>query len=192
MLTILTQSIRRKLLSMTPRNQLALILAVTLSLATAAVGQNPTEPPPSQHPILITTGKGVQIYTCQQVNLGPQWVFQAPEATLFDPAGAPVGTHAAGPIWRSNDGSTVKGELLQKSASPDPAAIPWLLLKATITTGSGIMTKVEFIRRSNTHGGIAPTTGCDAQHLNAVARVPYAAAYTFYSAKPEAKPEARP
>jgi hypothetical protein len=173
---------------MTPRNQPALILAIALFLATAAVGQNPTEPPASQHPTLTTTGKGVQIYTCQQANPTPQWVFQAPEATLFGPAGDPVGTHAAGPIWRSNDGSTVKGELLQKSPSPDPAAIPWLLLKASITTGSGIMTKVEFIRRSNTHGGIAPTAGCDAQHLNAIARVPYTATYTFYSAKPEAKP----
>jgi hypothetical protein len=190
--TILTQWTRRKLLSMTPRNQLALILAIALSLATAAVGQNPTEPPASQHPILTTTGKGVQIYTCQQAAAAPQWVFQAPEATLFNAAGDPVGTHAAGPIWRSNDGSTVKGELLQKSESPEPAAIPWLLLKASITTGSGIMTKVEFIRRSNTHGGIAPTTGCDAQHLNSVARVPYTAAYIFYSAKPEAKPEAKP
>ncbi len=46
------------------------------------------------------------------------------------------------------------------------------------------MTKVEFIRRSDTHGGIAPLTGCDSQHLNISARVPYTATYTFYSAKP--------
>ena len=46
------------------------------------------------------------------------------------------------------------------------------------------MTKVEFIRRSDTHGGIAPPAGCDAQHLNVTADVPYTATYTFYSAKP--------
>jgi hypothetical protein len=46
------------------------------------------------------------------------------------------------------------------------------------------MTQVKFIRRSDTRGGIAPTTGCDAQHLNATSRVPYTAIYTFYSAKP--------
>jgi hypothetical protein len=45
------------------------------------------------------------------------------------------------------------------------------------------MTKVEFIRRSDTHGGTAPSTGCDAEHLNAIVRVPYTATYTFYSAK---------
>jgi Protein of unknown function (DUF3455) len=160
------------------------ILAATLFLAAAALAQNPTAPPPTQRPILTVTGKGVQIYVCQQSPTGPQWVFQAPEATLIDASGKPIGTHAAGPIWKSNDGSTVKGELLQKSASPEPTSIPWLLLKAASLSGSGIMARVEYIRRSDTHGGVSPTTGCDAQHLNAVSRVPYTATYTFYSATP--------
>jgi hypothetical protein len=46
------------------------------------------------------------------------------------------------------------------------------------------MTRVEYIRRSDTHGGASSTTGCDAHHLNAISRVPYTAIYTFYSAKP--------
>jgi hypothetical protein len=160
------------------------ILTAILSIATAATAQNPTTPPPSQHPILTATGKGVQIYTCQQSAAGPQWVFQAPEAKLLDASGKPIGAHGAGPIWKSNDGSTVKGELLKKSPSPEATSIPWLLLKAASPSGSGIMTRVEYIRRSDTHGGASPTTGCDAQHLNAVSRVPYTATYTFYSATP--------
>jgi len=160
-----------------------LILSATL-FATAATAQNSTTPPPTQHPILTVTGKGAQIYTCQQSPTGPQWVFQAPEATLIDASGNPVGTHGAGPIWKSNDGSTVKGEFLQKSSSPEATSIPWLLLKAVNPSGSGLMTRVEYIRRSDTHGGASPTTGCDTQHLNAVSRVPYTATYTFYSAKP--------
>ena len=160
------------------------ILAATLSLATVVLAQNPTTPPPTQHPILTVTGKGVQIYTCQQSAAGPQWALKAPEATLIGASGNPVGTHGAGPIWKSNDGSTVKGELLQKSASPEATSIPSLLLKGVNPSGSGIMTHVELIRRSDTHGGGAPTTGCDAQHLNAVSRIPYTAIYTFYSAKP--------
>jgi hypothetical protein len=173
---------------MKQRIHLPLLLAGALTLATNVIAQNPkqdpTVPPPSQHPILTVTGKGAQIYTCQQSATGPQWVFQAPEATLIDSSGNNVGNHGAGPIWTSKDGSAVKGELLQKSASPEANAIPWLLLKASGVSGSGIMTKVEFIRRSDTAGGIAPTTGCDAQHLNATARIPYTATYTFYSAKP--------
>jgi hypothetical protein len=169
---------------MRQRSHVALTLAATLFIVTVAAAQNSTDVPTSQHAILTVTGKGVQIYTCQQVVGAFQWIFQAPEATLLNAAGVPVGTHAAGPIWRSNDGSGVKGDLLQKSASPDPGAIPWLLLKGASPTGSGIMTKIEFIRRFDTHGGTAPTNGCDAQHLNTVSRVPYTATYTFYSANP--------
>jgi len=170
------------------RHHLTLIFAAMFAVTAMAAAQNPTPdptvPPPTQHPILIVTGKGVQIYACQQTATGPQWVFRAPEATLTDAAGNNVGIHEAGPIWKSKDGSVVRGELLQKSASPEPSAIPWLLLKAVGPSGPGIMTKVEFIRRSDTVGGMAPAMGCDAQHLNAAARIPYTATYSFYSAKP--------
>jgi hypothetical protein len=142
--------------------------------------------------MLTVLGKGAQIYICQQSSGTPQWVFQAPEATLFDAAGAKVGTHGAGPIWKYQDGSTVKGEVVARSASPDPTAIPWLLLKAISPSGLGILTQTDFIRRSDTHGGMAPTTGCDAQHLSAVSHVPYSATYTFYSAKPDHPPADHP
>jgi Protein of unknown function (DUF3455) len=161
-----------------------LLLTTFSAFSLVAQAQDHTQPPPDQHPILTVTGKGVQIYTCQKGPTNAQWIFQAPEAILTDPSGAPVGTHGAGPIWKSKDGSTVSGDVLQKSASPDPGAIPWLLLKAITPTSSGVMSHVEYIRRSDTHGGIPPTTPCDAGHLNASARIPYTATYTFYSAKP--------
>jgi Protein of unknown function (DUF3455) len=163
---------------------LYLLLAVAVSVAAVAQVQIPTDPPPGQHSILTVTGKGVQIYECQLVANAPQWVFQAPDASLYDASGAKVGVHGAGPSWRYFDGSSVKGEVAAKSASPEPTSIPWLLLKAASDDSSGIMAKVEFIRRSDTHGGIAPTTGCDTKHISAVSRIPYTATYTFYSAKP--------
>jgi hypothetical protein len=45
------------------------------------------------------------------------------------------------------------------------------------------MAKADFIRRSDTHGGAAPATGCDTKHLGAISRVPYTAVYSFYAAK---------
>ena len=165
-------------------NSLHLLLAASLSIAAATQTQNPTDPPPGQHVIITVTGKGVQIYECQLVANAPQWVFQAPDASLYDASGAKVGVHGAGPSWRYFDGSSVKGEVVAKSASPDPTSIPWLLLKAASDDSSGIMAKVEFIRRSDTHGGNAATTGCDAKHISSASRVPYTATYTFYSAKP--------
>jgi Protein of unknown function (DUF3455) len=171
-------------LRMKRTNSLFLLFAATLSVAAAAQAQNPTEPPPGQRAILTVIGKGVQIYECQLVANVPQWVFQAPDASLYDAAGARVGVHGAGPSWRYFDGSSVKGEVVAKSASPESTAIPWLLLKAVNDDGSGILTKAEFIRRSDTHDGNAPTTGCDAKHVSTISRVPYTATYTFFSAKP--------
>ncbi|WP_158791034.1 DUF3455 domain-containing protein [Granulicella sp. L60] len=164
--------------------RLCLTIAATILPFVTTHAQTPTDPPPSQHAILTATGKGVQIYTCQQTTGSPQWVFQAPEANLINARGKSIGSHGAGPIWRSKDGSTVTGKLLQKSSSDEPGAIPWLLLQAASTEGTGVMSRVEYIRRSATHGGDVPTAPCDAQHLNITTRVPYSATYTFYSAKP--------
>jgi hypothetical protein len=159
-------------------------LVATNLFAAAASAQNSTDPPQGQRAILTVLGKGSQIYTCQLTNGTPQWVFKEPEARLYITDSVQVGTHSAGPLWTAKDGSSVKGELITKAASPEAGAIPWLLLKAAAVEGNGILTSVEFIRRSDTHGGVASTTGCDAQHLNAVSRIPYTATYTFYSAKP--------
>jgi hypothetical protein len=159
-------------------------VAAVAILATAAHAQNPTDAPQGQHVILTVLARGVQVYTCQQANGAPQWVFKEPEAILYDSDSAKVGTHGAGPVWIHKDGSSVKGEVVQKSSAPEPGAIPWLLLKTASVEGSGILTKVEFIRRFGTHGGVASTVGCDAQHLNEVSRIPYTATYTFYTSKP--------
>jgi Protein of unknown function (DUF3455) len=169
---------------MHPSLPAVIALAVANLLSVAANAQKTTDPPQGQHAILTVLGKGSQIYTCQLTNNTPQWVFKEPEATLYNADSIEVGTHSAGPVWIAKDGSNVRGEVVAKAASADPGAIPWLLLKAASTEGTGILTRVEFIRRSDTHGGIAPTTGCDALHLNAVSRVPYTATYAFYSAKP--------
>jgi Protein of unknown function (DUF3455) len=157
--------------------------AAGFALTFSTQAQNSTDPPAAQHASLTVIGKGVQIYACQYLADAPQWVFQAPEAALFDVAGAKVGTHGAGPVWTYQDGSLVKGEVVAKNPAPEAGAVPWLLLKAAGVEGSGLLTRIEFIRRSDTHGGIAPPTGCDARHLGAISRVPYMAVYTFYSSK---------
>jgi hypothetical protein len=159
-------------------------LLVFLLPEAAIFAQNSTQPPLNQQPILTAVGKGVQIYTCRDAPGVLQWAFQAPEATLFDASSREIGTHGAGPIWKIQDGSSVKGALLAKTDAPDPGNIPWLLLKADDHEGVGILAKVDYIRRSETHGGIAPPSGCDAERLGVTVRVPYTATYTFYAPAP--------
>jgi hypothetical protein len=136
------------------------------------LAQSETKAPDGQHVVLTATGKGVQIYSCQNVSGSPQWVFLAPEATLFSTAGVEVGTHGAGPTWKFHDGRSVKGQVVSKSDAPAPGDIPWLLLK-----GEG---SFEYIRRSETHGGVAPAGRCEVGHTE---RIPYSATYTFYAVR---------
>jgi hypothetical protein len=125
---------------------------------------------------------GVQVYACGGTGGAFAWTFQAPEAKLLEPGGQLAGSHYAGPTWESSDGSKVVGAKVD-GATPDPAAIPWLLLRAASHAGSGRMAEVSFVQRVRTSGGNAPAGGCDAAHAGAVARVPYRAVYCFYRGK---------
>jgi hypothetical protein len=122
---------------------------------------------------------GVQRYTCAATATGFAWTFVAPDADLFKNH-CQVGTHYAGPTWEYQDGSTVVAARAA-GATPDPSAIPWLLLTA-VSHGpdQGKMTQVSSIQRLSTTGGNAPATGCDADHVGVAADVPYTADYFFY------------
>ena len=135
-------------------------------------------------------GVGSQIYTCTASGgadagadagaVSYAWVFKAPDAKLYDASGTQVGTHGMGPEWTSTDGSVVNGKTAQ-SSTQDTTAIPWLLLRATSTSGTGVFTNVTYVQRVNTVGGLAPATGCDAGSVNTQMSVAYSADYYFYT-----------
>ena len=159
-----------------------ILFIALIAATTASAQQDPTAAPAGAKPILTLLGEGVQIYACKDTPTGPAWTFTAPQATLLNHT-TKAGTHFAGPTWTLTDGSSVKGKLLATSPSPDPNAIPWLLLQAAETKGPGTLSTVAYIRRSETQGGKARTTGCDAAHLGTADQVPYKATYTFYTAQ---------
>jgi Protein of unknown function (DUF3455) len=136
---------------------------------------------------LETYATGVQIYECKASKDNPtqfEWSFKAPEAELFNSAGKSIGKHYAGPAWESVDASKVVGEVKAKDPGPDPDAIPWLLLSAKSTVGSGVFGHTQSIQRLHTVGGKAPADGCNQAQLGKEIRVPYKATYDFYVAKP--------
>jgi hypothetical protein len=135
---------------------------------------------------LAVRGVGVQIYECQASPDDPHrfaWIFKAPEADLLDRAGGKIGTHYGGPTWEAADGSKVTGEIMARDSGPDPGAIPWLLLRATTTTGAGPLSRTQYIQRLHTVGGKAPSSACDVAEQGTRVRVPYTADYFFYSAR---------
>jgi hypothetical protein len=119
--------------------------------------------------------EGVQIYRWN----GTSWSFIGPSAVLSADARANgvVGVHYGGPTWESVSGSKVVATVLQR-CTPDPDAIPWLLLGAVSAEGPGVFHRVTFIQRVNTVGGNAPSA--PGNFVGEEARVPYAAEYFFY------------
>lgn len=125
---------------------------------------------------------GAQVYVCAAAAGHYAWTLQRPDATLVDAAGAPVGTHTAGPTWTmTKDGSSVKGQKVAQSDAPAAGAVPWLLLRATGTGGHGQLSQVTYIQRLGTQGGQAPAGGCDAKAAGKETRAPYSADYVFYT-----------
>ncbi len=137
-------------------------------------------------------GVGTQIYTCTASGGGDagadagavtySWVFKAPSAKLYDWTNTTtqVGTHGAGPEWTSSDGSVVNGVKAQQVNSSATGAIPWLLLRASSTTGTGVFKDVTYVQRLNTSGGVAPATGCGSSTSGMDTSVDYTADYLFY------------
>jgi hypothetical protein len=142
------------------------------------------EPPEGARAVLQAKGDGVQIYTCTDTPGGTKWTLKGPDAKLLDASGQTIGTHFAGPRWKLTDGGQVQGELLANKPAPEAGSVPWLLLRAKAGTASGSLAKVAFIRRTETHGGVAPASGCQVpQDAGKSAQSPYTATYTFYAEK---------
>src|SRR5215831_488427 len=155
-----------------PRHASLTSLAVLATLLFAGCAGSPPaampsvpasiEAPPGSHAYLEARASGVQIYECSaRPDSAPEWAFKAPEATLSDRAGHPLGKHYAGPTWEANDGSAVVGETKARDPGPTATAIPWLLLAVKSRSGAGALADTTFVQRIATTGGVAPIAGCD-------------------------------
>jgi hypothetical protein len=149
------------------------------------MAQDASAPPSGARKLFEFRADGVQIYVCKRKDeaLKEQnfaWVFDAPEAVLFNADGKQAGTHFKGPAWKLIDGSSVTGEVSAKQPSPKQGSIPWLLLKVKSHQGTGALDAVTIIRRVDTDGGTEPAGGCDTTHTGETVRVPYSATYQFF------------
>jgi Protein of unknown function (DUF3455) len=121
-------------------------------------------------------GVGKQVYDC----VDGAYKFREPIAGLVTLRLAPAGIHGAGPFWASFDGSKVIGTSPVAVPSPaGPTNITWLKVTAASTAGTGgVFSKVAFIQRTDTRGGVAPA-GCGAPTVS----VDYTTIYVFWAPK---------
>ncbi len=159
-----------------------LILSVILQGAAYAEASIPEQikVPEGYNPVLTVHAKGNQIYQCSLNKDKYAWETQAPDAKLFDAQGNIVGNHTAGPLWEYKESSRVVGRVIKKIDRAPDKAISWLLVEVVSHKGDGLFSNVSFVNRINTHGGLPPTSGCDANHLGGEKRVAYTADYVFY------------
>jgi Protein of unknown function (DUF3455) len=163
------------------------IFGLWLPIANAQKESPPDVPAAIQAPsgeevVLLAHASGSQIYTCQAGTDGKfAWALKAPDAELKDEKGKVIGSHSAGPTWKLNDGSEVKGKATAHVDSPDADSIQWLLVNVVAHSGKGLLTNVTTIQRVHTHGGKPPAEGCDASHRDAETKSSYTADYYFYA-----------
>ena len=168
------------------------LAVVTATLAMTQVANAELPPPTGVDPLiaapagnevfLVGHATGTQNYTCNSTG---SWGSPVPEADLVTDNGQHI-HHFAGPTWQEvPNGSSVVAAKVNNGVSPNPDAIPWLLLKATKTTagrGGHLLSDTTYIQRLHTAGGLAPTTACTATTDPKVVGVGYTADYYFYKA----------
>ena len=131
---------------------------------------------PSGHVLVFeaVVSEGAQTYRCapdgKYVLLGPTAMLRGHQNQYA--------AHYFGPAWQYQDGSALLGKVLAKE--PHPNAVDQLLLQVTEHNGrDGLFSKVDFIRRLATVGGVAPLQ-CDSTR-DATLAVAYTAIYQFWA-----------
>jgi hypothetical protein len=131
---------------------------------------------PGETAVLSVHAEGAQVYECKAGTDGKLgWAFREPIATLMAD-GKTVGRHYAGPNWEDADGSAVTGKVIGNAPGATPNDIAWLKLEVISHRGSGVLSGVTTVQRTNTQGG-ALTGACDKVGVTKAA--PYSADYVF-------------
>ena len=127
---------------------------------------------------------GVQKYKAREKAGSPgvyEWVFVAPDASLYDINNNKVGTHGAGPFWSTSPMDSIFAQHFtpaRTAPAEDAESVDWLLLKTKAgTTPTGIFAGVDYIQRIATKGGKAPLTAPTS--LDETVDVKYKTVYRF-------------
>lgn len=161
----------------------AAVLLVAGSAAHAADAVPTALQPPAGYAVAFTAkAAGVQIYTSTaEAGATPKWTFDAPLAELTTTAA--VIHHYAGPSWEAVDGSKITRDtntpVVTVPATQPSRDIPWLLIKVVADPAAGALSKVGYVQRISTQGGVAPST--PPVRSGTKVGVPYTATYVFYA-----------
>jgi hypothetical protein len=161
----------------------ALLVAGCATPASSPVPANLV--PAGERSVDRIASRGVAVYECRAKAgdpAGAAWVYVSAEADLIDANGRKIGRHAfPPPLWESDDGSRIAGEIKARADAPSPGAVPWLLVATRSTGGEGRLSKATSLQRVNTAGGAAPAAGCNTTSLGSKERVSFTADYVLFT-----------
>ncbi len=148
------------------KNSAAYFINESEKLIIPATIDLPANPPHGNTRVATFYAEGVQKYWSQaKAGSSPvtyEWVFVAPEATLYDISNKKVGTHSAGPTWQLSATDSIYAQQFSPAKSApgtEASSIDWLqLMPKTGKTPTGAFANVAYIQRIATRGGKAPTT----------------------------------
>lgn len=171
--------------------RIALSGCCSAALLLAACAVTPVTPVPAnlqptgEREVERFASRGNAVYECRAKvgdPSGAAWAYASAEADLLDSEGRTVGRHTfPPPVWESNDGSRIAGQIKARADAPSPGAVPWLLVATRSTGNEGRLAKTTSLQRVNTAGGAAPVGGCDAKSLGSKQRVPFTADYVLFA-----------
>jgi hypothetical protein len=155
---------------------LPLVAAAAFALPASAQQVPNAIAAPGETVVATFHAEGAQIYDCKADAAGKlAWQFREPIATLLLD-GATVGRHYAGPNWEHGDGSAVTGKAAANVPGTTPNDIPWLKLDVVARRGSGLLSGVTTVQRTNTRGGVVNGL---CERAGTYYSAPYAADYVF-------------
>lgn len=134
--------------------------------------------PDGTQAVLALTGRGAQVFRCEQDERGWFWAFRQPEAELIDAKGRVVGRHGANFSFEHQDGSRLVGQVAAFEDAPSSADLRWLLIN-TRSYGKGSFEGVTQVQRLATRGGMPPAR-CEPAQANQLLRVDFAAEFVFF------------
>ena len=109
--------------------------------------------------VLAVVGEGVQIYESKPNSTGTYaWALKAPEAELQkldrrSSRKALRGTNLVSERWKPIGGQFAAA---QGGNAPEGRNIPWLLVAAKSRSDAGLLSKIDYVVRIATSGGVAP------------------------------------
>lgn len=154
------------------------VFASSALLLTGCSTQN-IQQPPKAVAVMTLQGSGVNLFQCATDEKGPYWRFVAPQLELKNRKNITQVSQGAEFTFIAQDGSKLRAKIIQSMPSKKTPNVYDVLFETGSYGRTGLLTGIEYVKRTNSTDGI-PLTACSPAQLGQTLKVPFKATFTFY------------